>query len=52
LIGPEAGFSVAELKLLEDAGARFVSLGSLVLRTETAALVAAAVVMHRLGELG
>lgn len=52
LIGPEAGFSVAELKLLEDAGARFVSLGPLMLRTETAALVAAAVVMHRLGELG
>lgn len=52
LIGPEAGFSPGELAMLEDAGAHFASLGSLVLRTETAALVAATVVMHRLGEIG
>lgn len=52
VIGPEAGFLPAELRLLEGAGARFVSLGPLVLRTETAALVAATVVMHRLRELG
>jgi len=52
LIGPEAGFSPGELTMLKDAGAHFASLGTLVLRTETAALVAATVVMHRLGEIG
>ncbi|MBI5870690.1 MAG: 16S rRNA (uracil(1498)-N(3))-methyltransferase [Actinobacteria bacterium] len=52
LIGPEAGFSEEELRLLQDHGATFASLGRLVLRTETAALVSAAIVMHRLGGLG
>ena len=52
VIGPEAGFSPEEINELKSRGAQFVSLGRLVLRTETAALVAAAIVMHRLGELG
>jgi len=52
LVGPEAGFSEEEVRLLQERGATFASLGSLVLRTETAALVAAAIVMHRLGDLG
>lgn len=52
LVGPEAGFTPAELERLGSAGARFASLGPLVLRTETAALAAAAIVMHRLGEMG
>lgn len=52
LIGPEAGFSGEELRMLRERGAAFASLGNLVLRTETAALVSAAIVMHRLGGLG
>ncbi len=52
LVGPEAGFSDAELDLLKRNGACFASLGGQVLRTETAALVAASIVMHRLGWLG
>jgi 16S rRNA (uracil1498-N3)-methyltransferase len=52
VIGPEAGFSSKEIETLRSRGAEFVSLGRLVLRTETAALVAAAIVMHRLGEIG
>lgn len=52
LVGPEAGFSEDEVRLLQDHGAVFASLGNLVLRTETAALVSAAIVMHRLGGLG
>ncbi len=52
VIGPEAGFAPAELRLLEDAGAVFAGLGPLVLRTETAALVAVTVIMHRAGTVG
>jgi len=40
LIGPEGGFSPAELTAASQAGARIVTLGPFVLRTETAALVA------------
>ena len=52
VIGPEAGFAGEEIDILTQHEAVFVSLGQLVLRTETAALVAAAVVMHRLGMIG
>jgi len=52
VIGPEAGFSQAELSGLESCGAAFGSLGGLVLRTETAALVAATIVLHHMGRLG
>lgn len=37
-IGPEGDFTVQELALIETSGARPISLGPLVLRTETAAL--------------
>jgi 16S rRNA (uracil1498-N3)-methyltransferase len=52
VVGPEAGFSAAEIDTLAGAAARFVSLGPLTLRTETAALVAATIVMHRQGRIG
>ena len=52
LIGPEGGLSRAELEALRAAGAVSVSLGSLVLRTETAALAALAVLRHQDGLLG
>lgn len=38
LVGPEGDFSAAEYGALREAGVKFVSLGSLVLRTETAAM--------------
>lgn len=41
VIGPEGGFSAAELERAAQAGAARVSLGEQVLRVETAALVAA-----------
>ena len=41
LVGPEAGFSADELAAARAAGAPIVSLGPTVLRTETAAIVAA-----------
>jgi len=50
LIGPEAGFAVTELALARAAGVPIVSLGPTILRTETAAVVAAAVVLDRIGQ--
>ncbi|MCC2670798.1 MAG: rRNA ((1498)-N(3))-methyltransferase [Armatimonadetes bacterium] len=44
LIGPEGGFSPAEVQRARDAGVRPVLLGRRVLRAETASLAAAAVV--------
>jgi 16S rRNA (uracil1498-N3)-methyltransferase len=51
MIGPEGGWSEAELELLRGR-AQAVSLGPRVLRTETAALVAASIAMYRWGDLG
>ncbi len=51
LVGPEGGWSDAELLLLEQRGAKAVTLGPRVLRTETAAIVALALLQHALGDL-
>jgi len=51
-IGPEGGFSAAELALAVERGWRAVSLGPRTLRAETAALVAAAIVLHQWCDLG
>jgi len=48
LIGPEAGFSADELAEARAAGVPIVSLGPTVLRTETAAIVAATLARARL----
>jgi len=52
LIGPEGGFAPEEVERLAAAGARAVSLGPRILRSETAGLVAAAVVLYHFGEMG
>jgi len=41
-VGPEGGFTDAELELAVNAGAKLISLGERVLRIETAALAMAA----------
>jgi 16S rRNA (uracil1498-N3)-methyltransferase len=51
-IGPEGGFEPAEVEAAREAGASIVTLGTRVLRSETAGLVAATLVMQALGELG
>ncbi|MDR3315321.1 MAG: RNA methyltransferase [Coriobacteriales bacterium] len=51
-IGPEGGFSAQEIAILTEAGAQVVSLGATILRTETAAVVASALVLYHLGALG
>ena len=50
LIGPEGGFSEAEYKDAEIAGFRPVSLGPRVLRTETAAVAAIAILQSLWGD--
>ncbi|MCE5202847.1 MAG: 16S rRNA (uracil(1498)-N(3))-methyltransferase [Actinomycetia bacterium] len=52
VVGPEGGFAREEVELLVDGGARVVSLGQTVLRTETAGAVASALALAALGGLG
>jgi 16S rRNA (uracil1498-N3)-methyltransferase len=51
-VGPEGGFSASEIERMCAAGAHVISLGPTILRTETAALVALALVLYHLGGLG
>jgi 16S rRNA (uracil1498-N3)-methyltransferase len=52
LVGPEGGFSPQELADGRQGGFLPVSLGPRILRTETAAIVGAAIVQYELGDLG
>jgi 16S rRNA (uracil1498-N3)-methyltransferase len=52
IIGPEGGFAEEEVELARRAGCVPVSLGPRILRSETAGIVTAALVMHELGEMG
>jgi 16S rRNA (uracil1498-N3)-methyltransferase len=52
LIGPEGGFTAAEVALAEAAGARLVSLGPRILRAESAGLAAVALCQFLFGDLG
>ncbi|GIP39590.1 ribosomal RNA small subunit methyltransferase E [Paenibacillus sp. J31TS4] len=52
VIGPEGGFTEREAEEAQAAGCRTVSLGSRILRTETAALVALTCIMYETGEMG
>jgi len=52
LVGPEGGLDAGELAAIEAAGFIPVSLGGRILRTETAAIVGAALVQHVYGDLG
>ena len=49
-VGPEGGFSPEEAALAESFGARLLSLGPRILRTETASLAALAAIMVEKGE--
>jgi 16S rRNA (uracil1498-N3)-methyltransferase len=51
-IGPEGGFDPAEVAAAEASGVAVVTMGERVLRSETAGLVAATLVMQAVGELG
>lgn len=49
VIGPEGGFEESEVELLRESGARIVTLGKRILRTETVALAMSSVIMYELG---
>src|SRR5581483_7883302 len=51
IVGPEGGFSHAEAEAAIEAGAQAVSLGSRILRTETAPLVILTALLYESGEL-
>jgi 16S rRNA (uracil1498-N3)-methyltransferase len=52
LIGPEGGMSENEVRALEEIGARQVTLGPRILRTETAAIAACTMAMLLWGDIG
>lgn len=52
IIGPEGGFSASEVADAVAAGYQTITLGSRILRAETAAIVAVAILQHELGNLG
>lgn len=52
VVGPEGGFSADEVAQAQGAGIIPVSLGGRILRTETAAMVGAALLQYALGDLG
>jgi 16S rRNA (uracil1498-N3)-methyltransferase len=51
-IGPEGGFSSAEVELCQKHSVQIVTMGPRIMRTETAALAALAAVMYECGDLG
>ena len=51
LIGSEGGWTDEEIAQARDTGWKIVTLGGRTLRAETAAIVAAALLQHRFGDL-
>ena len=52
IIGPEGGFEEDEIFRLEEIGAKSVTLGPRILRTETAGVVASTMALYEFGDLG
>lgn len=50
-VGPEGGFDAAEVALAQAQGMTAVTFGPRILRTETAALVGPALILHTLGDM-
>ncbi len=48
LIGPEGGLDILEVENLKNAGAKVISLGNRILRTETVALQVSSIIMYEL----
>ncbi len=51
VIGPEGGIEAKEIEMLRDAGAKIVTLGRRILRTETVALQMVSVIMYELEDV-
>ena len=52
IIGPEGGIEKEEVENLKENGAKVITLGKRILRTETVAFVLASIIMYELGDLG
>lgn len=52
VIGPEGGISPEEIKNLKESGAKIVTLGKRILRTETVPIALTSILMYELGDLG
>ena len=50
LIGPEGGIDETEIEKLKENGAKIVTLGNRILRTETVALNILSIIMYELEE--
>ncbi len=51
-VGPEGGFEESEVDAMRSIGASAVTLGDMILRTETAGVIASALAIYELGGLG
>jgi 16S rRNA (uracil1498-N3)-methyltransferase len=51
MVGPEGGFTEAEVELANDKGLIPVKLGQRILRTETAAITLVGILQYELGDL-
>ena len=52
IIGPEGGFSSEEVLLAHQKNIKIVTLGTAILKAETAAIVTSALIFSRMGLLG
>ena len=52
IVGPEGGFEPSEVETLKNAGAKVVTLGNRILRTETAPIALSTIIMYELGDMG
>ncbi len=52
IIGPEGGIEPDEIDQLKNNGAKIVSLGNRILRTETVAITVSSILMYEFGEFG
>ena len=52
VIGPEGGFEESEILKLKEMGARIITLGPRILRTETAGFTCLSLIMYEMGDLG
>ena len=52
VIGPEGGFEEIEILKLKEIGAKIITLGPRILRTETAGFTCLSLIMYELGDLG
>lgn len=52
IVGPEGGFAPAEVQMAQNNNVSIAGLGPRILRTETAGLVAASIILYEGGDLG